>query len=83
MIETLDDIYDKLGGAAAVGRAVDVPTEHAAAFKRRRSMPPRYWPKLLEALHELKIKVTHDDLVRLYNQKHEAASEKKTEEGAH
>lgn len=43
------DIINKAGGVAAVQRALGLPRERVAAWKRSRSIPGRYWAALEEA----------------------------------
>ena len=64
---TLSTIYEALNGAAEVGRALGISTEHAAGLRRRRSIPPRYWAELLTALTDKGVQATEADLVRIYN----------------
>lgn len=37
------DIINKAGGVAAVHRALGLPRERVAAWKRQNSIPGRYW----------------------------------------
>lgn len=60
-----DEIFDRFGGPAAVGRLIGVSTEHAAAMKRRGSIPPAYWADLIAHAAEHGIGLTSDDLVRI------------------
>jgi hypothetical protein len=45
---TVEAIFDAYGGPAALARAIGVTTEHAASMRRRKSIPVRYWPALLD-----------------------------------
>lgn len=46
-LETWDQVFEACGGAAEIGRAVGVSTEHAAAMRRRGRIPSRYWMDLV------------------------------------
>jgi len=52
-METIDDIFDLLGGPAVIGRLIGKSTEHAATMRRRGSIPVDYWPRLIDALNAL------------------------------
>lgn len=45
----VERIFEEFGGPAEVGRALGIPTEHAAQMKRRDSIPSRHWATLIEA----------------------------------
>ena len=66
---TLESIFDDLKGPAEVAKVIGVKTEHAAALKRRRSIPVRYWPALLAALRAVGVEATEGDFVRIYNER--------------
>lgn len=61
---TVESIFQAFGGPAAVAKAIGVTTEHAASMRRRRSIPVRYWPALLEksGLHDPML-LTNQDLI--------------------
>lgn len=48
-MKTVSDIFEALGGNAAVGRALGVNPSTASEMKRRESIPVEYWPLLVEA----------------------------------
>lgn len=48
MIRSVDELFEVCGGPARVGRAIGKSTEHAAAMKRRSSVPTDYWHDLVE-----------------------------------
>lgn len=65
-MQTFGDLFDKFDGPARVGQAIGVSTIHAANMKRRGSIPPRYWPRLVQAATERGIsEVTADKLAEL------------------
>jgi hypothetical protein len=43
----LDILFSELGGPAGVGRMLGIATEHAAAMKRRGSIPIEHWPVMI------------------------------------
>lgn len=47
MADSVDTLFEALGGAARVGAIIGKSTEHAAAMRRRRSIPVAYWPALI------------------------------------
>jgi hypothetical protein len=65
-METVHDLFEAFGGPAAVGRILGTTTEHAAQMKRRKSIPVRWWPHLISAAKEQKIKLTEADLLRIH-----------------
>jgi hypothetical protein len=61
------DVFSALGGAAEVGRAIGVTTEHAAGMARRGSVPVVYWPQLVAAARRRKLSwVTFETLTHLH-----------------
>lgn len=46
-LKTWDDVFEAAGGPAEVARAIGTGTEHAAAMKRRKRIPSRYWADLV------------------------------------
>lgn len=61
-MSTVSAIFERFDGPANVGRAIGKPTEHAAAMKRRGSIPVRYWPALMAAKPKGKA-ITYAELV--------------------
>jgi hypothetical protein len=47
-MNTVHDVFNALGGNAAVARALGVIPSTASEMKRRESIPVEYWPKLVE-----------------------------------
>lgn len=61
---TFDEIFEAFGGPAQVGRLLDITTEHAVQMRRRGSIPPEHWVRLVEAAREKSIVgVTHETLI--------------------
>jgi len=48
-MRSVPDIFDALGGPAAVSRLISVNGSTASEMKRRESIPPEYWAALVEA----------------------------------
>lgn len=46
-MQSVSDIFEDLGGPAAVSRMLDVNPSTASEMKRRGSIPPEYWPRLV------------------------------------
>lgn len=49
-MKTFSDIFEALHGPAEVGRIIGVSTEHASIMKRRGSIPPAYWSRLIDGV---------------------------------
>ena len=70
---TVAELFDAFDGPANVGRAIGVTTEHAAAMKRRQSIPVPYWPKLIAAARERRISgITYESLTYLHAERAES-----------
>jgi hypothetical protein len=65
-MDNLPKLFEAFGGPAAVGSALGKSTEHAAAMKRRGSIPVRYWPCLLHAAKTAGIPLSEVDLVAIH-----------------
>jgi hypothetical protein len=66
-MSTIDALFSAFGGPSKVGRAIGVSTEHAAAMKRRGSIPVGYWPNLIAAARERQIRgITYESLTHLH-----------------
>ncbi|OAH18023.1 hypothetical protein AX289_29965 [Methylorubrum populi] len=48
-METVADIFAALGGPSAVARILGVRQSTASEMKRRNSIPPEYWVRLVGA----------------------------------
>lgn len=46
---SLNDIFRAFGGPSEVGRSLSISTEHAAAMRRRGSIPARYWVTIVKS----------------------------------
>lgn len=64
-IDTFGDLIGRWGSVREFAERMGVSPNTAAGWKRRNSIPTDYWPDLLEAAAERKMRVRTDDLVRL------------------
>jgi hypothetical protein len=62
-MRSIETIFDEFGGPANLGRALGISTEHAGQMRRRKSIPIRWWPKLIEASNAAGRTLTDSDLV--------------------
>lgn len=66
-MRTVDDVFEAFGGPAAVGKAIGKSTEHAAAMRRRGSIPVDYWLDLIAAADKAGIEgVNTEALTRMH-----------------
>ena len=70
---TIPEIIDAFGGASAFGRVIEVNQSTASEMKRRRSIPVRYWPKVIGADPVDRPRFSYDDLVNAHCREVEAA----------
>jgi|SanBayMetagenome_1026888.scaffolds.fasta_scaffold246849_1 hypothetical protein len=66
-MNTIDELFDAIGGVAEVGRVIGKRTEHASVIKRRGSVPVRYWPALMAAAEEKGIPLSYEQLVAIHS----------------
>jgi hypothetical protein len=64
--ESIGKLIDELGGALAVGLALGVNSSHVRVMRTRRSIPIRYWPRLISLARSLDYKLTERDLVAMH-----------------
>jgi hypothetical protein len=65
-METFTEIIDGFGGPARFAEALGITASHAGVMKQRQSIPPEYWPTLIEAAKARHIEgVTAETLVAL------------------
>jgi hypothetical protein len=73
-MNTFKDVIAKFGGPAKYGRAIGISTERAAEQRARGSIPPVYWPAVVNAANELGIsEITVDVLAALYAERRQEA----------
>lgn len=74
MRPTIEDVFGAFGGPSKVGQAIGVSTEHAAAMKRRGSIPVGYWPALIAVARERRITgITYESLTHIHADPERAA----------
>ena len=62
----ISDLFEKLGGNTKVGSAIGKGQTTVSEMKRRRSIPVRYWPKIILAAREKGIDISEADLLRIH-----------------
>ena len=60
---SFDEIFERFGGPAKVASIIGKSTPHVAAMRRRRSIPVRYWPLLIEASRKAEITINEAELL--------------------
>ena len=76
-MRTIDELFTVFGGPSKVGQAIGVSTEHAAAMKRRHSIPSRYWLSLVKAAEGRDIGLSLENLARLNEQERPAPEQER------
>jgi hypothetical protein len=69
MIRTMNSVYelfDQMGGAAAVGRLIGKGASTASEMKRRGSIPVEYWPVLIESAKGRELGISAEILLRIH-----------------
>lgn len=70
----INSIFSDLGGPGKVADLLGVKPSAASEMKRRKSVPVRYWPKLVIACKENNVAgVSYASLVELHSEKASAA----------
>lgn len=65
-MDSIESLFAQLGGPSEVGRIIGKSTEHAAAMKRRKSIPVRYWSRLMVAAQQNGVDLNADRLTKLH-----------------
>lgn len=65
-MKTINELYEKFGGSGAVAKAIQVKPSAASEMRRRKSIPVKYWPSLIEQATASGLSLTNDILVRLH-----------------
>ena len=60
---TVPDIIDSFGGATAFALLIGKNPSTASEMKRNRSIPVRYWPRVVDEAASRGIHITNDTLV--------------------
>jgi hypothetical protein len=67
MMNTVEDIFTNFGGTSSFAGAMGLKLSAASEMRRRRSIPVKYWPRLVEVAHERSIRdITYDALVSIH-----------------
>lgn len=73
-MKDIDTIFSELGGTGKVADFLDVKPSAASEMRRRKSVPVKYWPKLVFACTVNGVEgVSYDALVSLHSEKASAA----------
>jgi hypothetical protein len=76
-MNTVEDVFRKFEKTSAFADALGLKLSAASEMRRRKSIPVRYWPKLVHAAHERGMdEITNDLLVSI----HTGTSESETVE---
>ena len=67
-------IFDKLDGPGKVAELLGVKPSAASEMKRRKSVPVKYWPKLVIACNEAGLTINYATLVSLHSKESAPAS---------
>lgn len=82
-MQTFSGIIDAFGGPIPYSRAVGIAEFHARTMKSRDSIPPGYWPRVVEAAKESGVEgVTLEALADLAKAKLDEAARNKMGEAA-
>lgn len=65
-MKTINELYEKFGGSGAVARAIRVKPSAASEMRRRKSIPVRYWPLLIEQAAMAGMLLDNDMLVQMH-----------------
>jgi len=68
-MQTVDDIFEALGGTSAFGRALGLRQSTASEMRRRKSIPVWHWRKLREAMQEAGKPIDFETLVAIHTEK--------------
>lgn len=52
MRTTFEDVFSEFGGPASLARATGLTPVHAQTMKTRDSIPPAYWPQIVNAARQ-------------------------------
>jgi hypothetical protein len=65
-MNTWDDVFSAFNTTAEIAAGLKVPYQTAAAWRRRKSIPSRYWSTLIDRAREKRIPgLTLDALARI------------------
>jgi hypothetical protein len=79
-MQTFSGIIDAFGGPIPYGKAVGIPEFHARTMKSRDSIPPGYWPRVVDAAKESGVQgITFETLAKIAKSKMDEANHAKRE----
>ncbi len=58
-MKTFSEVIDAFGGPAKFAKATDMKLQTVISMRRRNSIPPGNWPRVIEAAKAEKIKGVH------------------------
>ncbi len=73
-MNTIEDIFIRLGGTGALARTIGVKHSAASEMRRRKSIPVKYWPSLVDGAKNVCVDIDNDTLVRLHIEQSERAA---------
>jgi hypothetical protein len=65
-MNSIDDLFEALGGPTKVGQIIGKRVEHAGSMKSRGSIPVRYWPSLIVSERGKELGLSWEWLARLH-----------------
>ena len=65
---SVPSLFQTLGGPTKVARMLDVGFSTASEMKRRKSIPVKYWPKLVAACAAEGVSITYERLVEMHSE---------------
>jgi hypothetical protein len=69
VMKDIDTIFSELGGTGKVADFLDVKPSAASEMRRRKSIPVKYWPKLVSACAANGVYgVSYDALVSMHSE---------------
>lgn len=78
-----DDIFEAFGGNSALARAIGVKISTAGEMRRRGTVPPEHWLKLMRAAEERGIVgISAEILVEMYDRAKNPRSSRERQEPA-
>ncbi len=67
-MQSIEAIFDKLGGTGKAAAAINVKPTAASEMKRRKSIPVKYWDRVIAACKKQNIRgISYETLVKLHS----------------
>lgn len=74
-MNTVEDVFVKFEKTSSFAEALGLKLSAASEMRRRKSIPVRYWPKLVDAARQRGIdEISYDTLVKLHAPEPERAA---------